>query len=189
MRPTLLHFPPLRLRKFARNTIQPAEIRVMTRKIPVEGNGALVPPRDGAPVPPRDRTVVPPPRPHRGSAAPPLVAGPSPLSHGSAGKTCRSEPKTAEKRGIAEIFPAQPSRSACCERRGTCEPRVRRRRKPVDGATRGPTRRLRRLSKNAGGKWRNHHNLATSDGGTKSPRRERTKKPRTSSVRGFRRKS
>lgn len=81
-----------------------------------------------------------PPRPHRGSAAPPLVAGPSPLSHGSAGKTCRSEPKTAEKRGIAEIFPAQPSRSACCERRGTCEPRVRRRRKPVDGATRGPTR-------------------------------------------------
>lgn len=130
-----------------------------------------------------------PPRPHRGSAAPPLVAGPSLLSHGSAGKTCRSEPKTAEKRGIAEIFPAQPSRSACCERRGTCEPRVRRRRKPVDGATRGPTRRLRRLSKNAGGKWRNHHNLATSDGGTKSPRRERTKKPRTSSVRGFRRKS
>lgn len=61
MRPTLLHFPPLRLRKFARNTIQPAEIRVMTRKIPVEGNGALVPPRDGAPVPSRDRTVVPPP--------------------------------------------------------------------------------------------------------------------------------
>ncbi len=34
----------------------------MTRKIPVEGNGALVPPRDGAPVPSRDRTVVPPPR-------------------------------------------------------------------------------------------------------------------------------
>ena len=42
----------------------------MTRKIPVEGNGApwfrcfprdrnVVPPRDGAPVPSRDRTVVP----------------------------------------------------------------------------------------------------------------------------------